>query len=131
LHIVSRRHGIPHPVSTLAPLGEGLQDQLPPTPVRGYMSTHFLGVSGSFVKIVRKACFHGVVASSTSQMQMPRCKGAIEDVMVQGNAYFPSFSFAWFPVQVGLLAGLLLCTGIHRVRYRERFEGVLVSAWYK
>jgi hypothetical protein len=54
----------------------------------------FLGVSGSFAKIVMKACFHGVVASSTSQMQMRWCKGAIEDAMVQGNAYFPSFSSA-------------------------------------
>ena len=71
------------------------------------------------------------LAPSTSQMQMRWCKGAIEDVMVQRNAYFPSFSFAWFPVQVGLLAGLLLRTGIHRVHDRERFEGVLVSAWYK
>jgi len=37
LLLVSHRHGYPRPPSTLTPLGEGLQDQLPPSPGRGYV----------------------------------------------------------------------------------------------
>jgi hypothetical protein len=51
LHVVSRHHGLPRPTSTPAPLGEGLQDQLLSTPMRGYMSACFLSVSESFAKI--------------------------------------------------------------------------------
>ena len=40
LHVVSHRHGHPRPASTPMPLGEGLQDQLPPPPTRSYMSVH-------------------------------------------------------------------------------------------
>jgi len=70
LHIVSHRRGLPRPTSTPTPLGEGLQDQLPPTPMRGYMSAHFLGVSGSFPKIGRKACFHRALSR-----RMMHCAG--------------------------------------------------------
>jgi hypothetical protein len=59
LHIVSCCYGLPRPTSTIVPLEEGLRDQLSPTPMCGYMSARFLGVSGSFAKIGKKACFHG------------------------------------------------------------------------
>ena len=42
---------------------------------------------------------------------------------VRGKACFPSVSSAWFLVWVGLVVGLLLRTGIHRVCGRERFKG--------
>jgi hypothetical protein len=59
---VSRHHGLPRPTSTLAPLWEGLQDH-------SFFRQHLcvaicslvLGVSGSFMKIGRKAWCHGAL----------------------------------------------------------------------
>ena len=42
LLLVSHRHGYPRPASTLAPLGEGLQDQLLPSPERGYVRSSWV-----------------------------------------------------------------------------------------
>ena len=48
----------------------------------------------------------GVVASSTSQMQMRRCKGALEDATVQGN------TFVFLPsLPLGFLCGLVSSRG--------------------
>ena len=48
----------------------------------------------------------GVVALSTSQMQMRRCKGALEDATVQGNTlvFLPFLS-------LGFLCGLVSSRG--------------------
>ena len=59
---VSHRHGLPHPASTPATLGKGLQDH-------SFFRQHLcvaicpliLGVSGSFAKIGRKASYHGAL----------------------------------------------------------------------
>ena len=117
LHVVSHRHGLPRCASTLAPLGEGLQDQLLPTPMRDYMSAHFLSISGSFAKIGNKTCFHG--ASSWCWCKLCphhrcRCDSAtrehFEDVIVQGNTCFPSFScFPQQPFPTGDASGSINC----------------------
>ena len=59
---VSRHYGLPHPASTPAPLGEGLQDH-------SFFHQHLcadicplvLGVSGSFTKIGRTAGYNSAL----------------------------------------------------------------------
>jgi len=111
MHVVSRRHDLPHPVSPPVPLGESLQNQLPPTPMCGYMSSRYFGVSGSFAMIGRKACIHG--ASSRCKTHCAgwwlhphrryRCNGARERLKMRWCKGTRLFSF--------LLFWLVCCAG--------------------
>ena len=142
MHVVSHRHGLPRPASPLAPLGEGLQDQLLPTPMHGYMSTHFLGVSGSFAKIGRKACFHGASPRCKTHCagwwlcprRRCRCNGARERLKMRRCKGTCLFSFLLFRLvsYVGWSPrGVPSPHQNSSGTWQRVLERVLVSAWYK
>ena len=136
LHVFSRRHGLPRPVSTPAPLGEDLQDFC--HHLRVTICPFILGVSGSFTKIERNAA-NGWLSAQTPvvalQLGHRRWTSAAR-VFCNGVPLFPMVSYVgWSPhgAPLGALSPrkALSLYQISSGTWQRTFEGVLVSAWYK